>query len=327
MKRKKLLVTLFSLMLLLSGCTFSKNAYDDKKKTSIDDILIEVVQNKRSFVTEQKQTAYLNNYSSYGSLNVEKYTLIDIDDDGENELLLLTDSTYLDYLLFNYEKEIIYSYEITLRNITSIKSDGTNTWSSGSDVFGIARLYFDEGTYHFKELATRNGNEYFIDEKKVSSSEFQSYYVDYLNKEYAKWEIDNIEWMEKILLDFYKFEKIESYKVDTPSLTFVFMPNFQIENLEKDLLQSNNKIYYVDSNGKENQIYIYESGEVLENNDTMISKETAGVYDVNSHYIAVLIPHIDKIKAYYFKFEEDKIVYKKVKEITSMNEVFSTKDH
>lgn len=154
-------------MLSICACGKNKASYDVQKgnvkntgtvnegntaKYELTDIL----NNKISFTDESGKSVYLKNYRSekYPDLQItpEKYTIIDLDNDGANELVLYLSPDFGLYLVFHEYNGVIYSFEFTERDMIDLKQDGSFIQSSSAAINSYVTLKFSKDKYTINEL-------------------------------------------------------------------------------------------------------------------------------------------------------------------------------
>ena len=127
------------------------------------------------FTLPDENTSYLGKPASYA--------VIDLDDNGKNELLIEYDGAGDTAVLTLRDGEYI-AYYISYRARTDLKEDGTMSYSSGASDSGVQRLTFtDDGMESINVLEYNTGDYIFtIDGKKVSEEEC----AEALRKQYDK---------------------------------------------------------------------------------------------------------------------------------------------
>lgn len=75
-------------------------------------ILIQVMNSERTFIDSGGNELLFENYKVYGvdKAYAEKYTFVDLDSDGVEELAVLTTSDYGVYMIFRYDKQTKRTY-------------------------------------------------------------------------------------------------------------------------------------------------------------------------------------------------------------------------
>ncbi len=176
---KKVLAIISVCALLLTLCSCQKN--DDVslllsgEKTFTD---FETQRTATIFTLPDENTSYLGKPASYA--------VIDLDDNGKNELLIEYDGAGDTAVLTLRDGEYI-AYYISYRARTDLKEDGTMSYSSGASDSGVQRLTFtDDGMESINVLEYNTGDYIFtIDGKKVSEEEC----AEALRKQYDKKEV------------------------------------------------------------------------------------------------------------------------------------------
>ena len=101
-------------------------------------------------------------------------------------------------MVFRWEQGTVYGYEFVVRGMQSLKADGTHRGSGGASVSGYYALRFKDGKCEQYELAYREdipgteyipGNEeYRVDGKSVTQTEFMTFYTAFESKPDASWQ-------------------------------------------------------------------------------------------------------------------------------------------
>ena len=128
------------------------------------------------------------------TVNATKFTIIDIDGDGEDEAVLwLQINNISDYgfEILHYQNGEIYGYTLQYRAFMNLKTDGTFLFSSGAADSGIGKMAFSETghsvnaqAYSQSEYDSNNefNVQYFINDESCSEDEFN----DVLNRQEQK---------------------------------------------------------------------------------------------------------------------------------------------
>jgi len=124
-------------------------------KSKNNDLLLDVLHNDKTFISESGEFLYFLEYKPYGSLEIipEKYTLIDLNGDGKDELVVHINPDVGEYMFFHVYKNKVYGYIFEERALISLKQDGTFVQSGGAGLNVYARLKFEKDKYHIVELA------------------------------------------------------------------------------------------------------------------------------------------------------------------------------
>lgn len=106
--------------------------------------------------------------------------LVDMDNDGIEELILAYDSFFI---LLHLENDKVYGTDFHLSSMETIYTDGSFSWSHTDDIFGyecgISRISFVNGVKKVEELCRIEGNsKFFIGGVQVTKDK----YYDYLDE-------------------------------------------------------------------------------------------------------------------------------------------------
>ena len=145
-----------------------------KAKTNPKIMLEEVMNNKRTFITENNEEKLFNAYELANGeyARPDSYVYIDLDDDGIQELVILTTANYGAYIILHLEEENIYGYELGIRLFEELKANGTFMSSSGANFNEYYMIEFNKNTYNFA-----------IVDEEVFDKEEKVVFNKYINKE------------------------------------------------------------------------------------------------------------------------------------------------
>ncbi len=190
---KKTALFLILIITMLSVCACGKNTGTVKESDTAKYELTGILDNKISFTDESGKSVYLKNYRSekYPDLQItpEKYAIIDLDNDGTNELVLYASPDFGLYLVFHEYNGVIYSFEFVERAMIDLKQDGSFIQSSGAEINSYSVLKFDKNTYKIIEEAycDDDSQTYRIDGKECSLNDINNYITSFNNKTSVEW--------------------------------------------------------------------------------------------------------------------------------------------
>ena len=150
--RKRISVLFLCLMLIcLSACfdyNDSPSIITGSDPEAYKDTLSAVLNNKKSFIAENGSACYLKDYNICNAPEGEpipvspcEYTYVDLDGDLFEEMIVNISSEHSYYLILHYNSYDIFGYEIDATAMTSIKTDGTFSYTSESNTI-CCRLSF-----------------------------------------------------------------------------------------------------------------------------------------------------------------------------------------
>lgn len=158
------------------------------QEKSTKDIYMEVLENKREYVNESNKSLKIKEFVK-GLKNEEAkvtYAFVDMDNDKDEELVALFDGD--PYMIFNYEDGTVYGFEVVLRGLLGLKTDGYYYATGGADLSVICTSTFSKNVRNEKELALQDGSTYEVLGKKVTKSEYEKFKKEqYSEKEDVKW--------------------------------------------------------------------------------------------------------------------------------------------
>lgn len=118
------------------------------------------------------------------AVSVTKFAIIDIDGDGEDEIVLWLqiNGTYdYGFEILHYQNGEIYGYTLSYRAFMNLKTDGTFLFSGGYADSGIGKMTFSETGYSVSNQAYSQSGygsdneltvQYFINDESCSEDEF-----------------------------------------------------------------------------------------------------------------------------------------------------------
>ena len=170
--------------IVLGGCI---------NRVSTDDLLVDVLNNKHTFIDESNQQIYLKDYKFRENKDIEimpkKYALIDFDKDGTNELVVYVSQNYGAYMIFHMHDEKIYGFEFLERAMIDLKTDGVFVQSDGAGINAYSRLSFNKNKYQVSEDAYSNemDNIYRVNGEKSTREQVNAYTQSFDKKESVAW--------------------------------------------------------------------------------------------------------------------------------------------
>lgn len=164
-------------------------------------IFLSVLNNEITFVDETGKSVYLKNYNVFSERSAvegeetipQKYTQVDFDGDGNDEMVLYVTPDFGAYLVFHIYNGQVYGFEFTERALMDLKKDGSFMGSSGAGNTTYLALSFKDEKYELHELAYQydmtEKKVYKINGKDVTAEEFDIFYEAFRNK-------PNVDWIE-----------------------------------------------------------------------------------------------------------------------------------
>ena len=195
MKKK---IIILAMLILFVGCN-KKTDENNIPKENVDknyteEHLLKALNNETKVIDENNNELLLSEYKlpSDENIVIEKTTFVDLDSDGNNELVALTKSNYGAYIILRHENNMVYVYTISIRSLNNLKEDGTFIGNNGSQSYTYMKLSFNKNLYETKILAEVNKTEniYKINEKDVSKETFLDYENEFNNKKDCEWTIN-----------------------------------------------------------------------------------------------------------------------------------------
>ena len=111
------------------------------------------------------------------TVKATQFTIIDLDNDGENEVVLwIQINGIVDYgfEILHYQDGEVYGYTLPYRSFMSVKADGTFTFSDSAADSGIGRLRFSTDGYMIENII----DEAYLEEEKNAAMSKQETKTD-----------------------------------------------------------------------------------------------------------------------------------------------------
>ena len=202
MKKYISIFVVFSMIFCFVGCSKT-----DTSQQNSANILLSVLYNKKPFITTKGTTVYLKDYKPFYKYHEDvdyyekdivfvprDYTFVDLDKDGQEELIV-AEAPYADtYLILRKENEKIYGYSLYIRWFEELKKDGSFISSGGALIHDYNTISFKENTYNISEFAkyyfvgeNSADNVFEINGKTVSLEEIKQFTDDWEKRPEAEW--------------------------------------------------------------------------------------------------------------------------------------------
>ena len=146
--RKKFLTILLS-AILVCGAVLLPSCSNNTEK-----VLSDVLNNNGTFISEAGNITYLKDYKiGKGTLLTpidavpSKYVFVDMNNDGEDELVINISDAYGYYLVLHYDGQNVYGFEFNARSLLALKKDGSFMGSNGAASNSYCKLSFGDNTY------------------------------------------------------------------------------------------------------------------------------------------------------------------------------------
>lgn len=178
------------------------------------------------FMGEAVNIKDFNFMSADGGYNeISRYTVLDLDRNGDDEMLLQIISAAGDegcWLVLRRESDGVYGFRFNHRLFWELKADGTFIYSSEAGTEdGVASLIFEDGSYIVCPRLSAKGeafefNEFTIDGNTVSEEEFRVALDEQAQKPEAEWT-----WMNGAGGVEVNFEETTAAETEVPQFTTV----------------------------------------------------------------------------------------------------------
>lgn len=188
---------LFGMLFFLTGCGEDNSdeeiktdeTTDTGKKESAEDLYFKVLNNEIKYINEDNNeilfSEYMKMHESSNDIRIE-YSLLDLDNDFEDEMVILIKSYDGFYLILNHEDGKVYGFEDVIRGMITIKTDGTYMATGGAGIAAILKCKFDKNERIVETLAESDRNSWTVDGKKADNAQFLEYLTEFNDKEEAK---------------------------------------------------------------------------------------------------------------------------------------------
>ncbi len=275
--------------------------------------LLEVLYNEAQFITGKGETVYLKDYKpffSYVGGEIEKdyqfvpskYTVVDMDRDGKDELIAYGAEDNYDYLILRSKDGKIYGYSMENRCFQALKQDGSFRDYSGSFASTYKTMSFDKEKRFDNAIAEyivyTNGDDYInestINGKSVSLEKIQKFKDEWEKRPNAKWvkfvdkdKNENIDSEEKssLLMRLTGFDNTDSIEKLEIMCEYTSLP-CEITN-KNDYVFLENYVYsYNYSSDKIHELYTFPKTSRI---NVTISGETKALYLLENGDIAFQI--------------------------------------
>lgn len=182
---------------------FSKeqlNVSDSEMNINLADLYYDVLNNKKPLyftdktITNDAYTIHENetllselDYGYDGRCNIDSFAIFDINEDSIPEVLLRV-SNYFGYIILHprYNNSIV-GIGITSPEFCDPKTDGTFLSTAGASFGSINKLFFINDTVVYVMIASRENENYYIEDLECEEADWNGIYEHYLS-------VDDLEW-------------------------------------------------------------------------------------------------------------------------------------
>lgn len=208
---KKLISLTLSFLLVLFLCGCNRQASEDSSSqlqssnsgSSVASVVAApvsqplklVLEGKSTFINENGDSVYLKDYkiSQVDDLtfDAEKYSVLDFDGNGTDELLVYGSSDFGIYILLRVYDGKVYGYEFGERSLIDVKQNGTFFQIEGVGINHFVCLVFDSIGYQLNELAYGNDYDcvYRVAGADVSADEYKAFFDNWNKKPGVDWTV------------------------------------------------------------------------------------------------------------------------------------------
>ena len=123
---------------------------------------------------------------------IKRFTLLDLDGDGADELVIAIDySGNEEYVVLTCYDGTVYANQVVYRGFLTPKADGTVAWSNGAFDNGYARSRFENGVLVYDDFAVMidNGSSvtYTLNGENVSEEDYNAFTAEQDAKDDLAW--------------------------------------------------------------------------------------------------------------------------------------------
>lgn len=123
---------------------------------------------------------------------IKRFTLLDLDGDGADELVIAIDySGNKEYVVLTCYDGTVYANQVVYRGFLTPKADGTVAWSNGAFDNGYARSRFENGVLVYDDFAVMidNGSSvtYTLNGENVSEEDYNAFTAEQDAKDDLAW--------------------------------------------------------------------------------------------------------------------------------------------
>lgn len=180
---------------LICAIIFTMGACSSQKDAS-KDLLTAVLNNEKTFITEEGEAVLLKSYSvGNGELaaplyaNPVEYVFVDFNEDKTDEMVINISADYGAYLVLHCNGLDVYGYEFGVRALQALKTDGSFMGSNGAASNYYCRLTFEDNKANVKYTAIKDStmNQFELNGKECSIEELNEYINDWNLKKAVEW--------------------------------------------------------------------------------------------------------------------------------------------
>ena len=159
------------------------------QSSSLSEYFTAVLEDKQTFVYDGAKVTLSHLLSDYKS-DINRYTLVDMDGDGQTEMVVDFVGGQFN-LVLHKDDDACYGYLFGFRSMYQIHTDGSCYWNNSASDYGCARLQFHGDSYEWIELWSTNLKDtdlYYVNGKPASKEEYDAVAsVEKKEVEWVKW--------------------------------------------------------------------------------------------------------------------------------------------
>lgn len=184
---KKILSIFLFCIIIFTLCACSTKNEDSES------LLTAVLNNEKTFITENGEAVLLQNYLTSHSIpslsSPIEYVFVDFDEDKVDELVINISSDYGLYLVLHYNGFDIYGYEFGIRSLNVLKTDGSFIGSNGAASTYYCRLTFEDNNANVIYTAVKDSrmNRFELNGEEAPIESINEYINDWNLKESVEW--------------------------------------------------------------------------------------------------------------------------------------------
>jgi len=171
-----------------------KSSAPDDVQIQLSYILKSVLYSQKPFIDESGNAVYLKDHKFVfdgSSMPVIEYTTVDMDNDGEKELIVNVgpEGNQMFVMVFRIYNGNVYGYQFVTRALYALKTDGSFSGSESAFINSIHKLEFEGTSYKVVELEYSNSidNVYRLNGVNVTKAEVDTFNVEQSKIPYVEW--------------------------------------------------------------------------------------------------------------------------------------------
>lgn len=146
----------------------------ETEPVTAESILLAVMENRLPLRSMEGQTMYLDAYlPTLNATSAFYWEYLDFDQDGENEIFAMTDSSFSSYLVLHWTGETVCVFDFGYRAVQEVKENGYISGANSASCMSYYRLGFSGNNLQIHSLAELDyaAESFVVDGKRVGIDE------------------------------------------------------------------------------------------------------------------------------------------------------------